>query len=83
MKPPTLAATPSRLSTPRLRSTSSVGAAIEKGTSFSNSSRFIAVTVTTSVSMTSIEISICAFPPGASSTSCVLLRKPESDAATV
>jgi hypothetical protein len=46
LKSATFAATPSRLSTPRSRSTSSVGAAIEIGVEKTVSSRFMAVTLT-------------------------------------
>ncbi len=50
LKPATFAATPSRSVTPRRCSTSSVGAATEKGTSCSVDSRFSEVTVTSSES---------------------------------
>jgi hypothetical protein len=70
-------------STPRERSTSSVGAATEKGTSRSVSSRLVAVTVTASLSAGCSTKSRDRDAPPATSAVCVTRRKPRSVAATL
>jgi hypothetical protein len=62
LKPATLAATASRFSAPRSRSTVALGAAIEKGTSSRVSSRSVAVTTTCCSGRVSSEKSTVASP---------------------
>ena len=82
MNPATFAATPSMSSTPRSRSTSSVGAATENGTSCTVSSRFIAVTVISSLNDGCSEKSIDTDAPAATVAVDVTRRQPESVATT-
>ena len=70
-------------STPRARSTCSVGAAIENGTLSTVSSRFMAVTTTSALSAACRVKSSWLVPPPPSSTDCVTVRKPSSEAVTL
>jgi hypothetical protein len=80
----TLAAASSRFSTPRSRMVSSVVAAIEKGVSCTVSSRFMAVTVTSSEIRSSRAKSTLAAEPASTRWSVrTIFRKPWTSAVTV
>jgi hypothetical protein len=69
-------------STPRLRSTCSVGAATENGTLKTVSSRFIAVTVTASLRTGCNRKSVPLAAVAAASTVCVIDLNPGNEAVT-
>ena len=69
-------------SAPRSRKTSSVGAAMETGVLNTVSSRFIAVTVTSSETRTSRTSSKSSLPPASRTLDWTAERKPESSAVT-
>jgi hypothetical protein len=74
---------PSRFSTPRERSTSSVGAATENGTSSSACSRLVAVTVISSVNSGCSVNSSCGEPLAPTSITRVTVRNPGIDTMTL